>query len=183
MTQPTTTTPLDDPATIDAIIAQVGAAQSGLGGEAGAIRMALRLANDLHVAPYGLFLAKRLLDVETERDAAVALRDLATAERDKARLDHGQAVLDRDIVVARLTDERDAATAMVVQLNDELSDALRERDEARAELAACRPSAVKDWRREATELKAAFDEAVRLSGFPVVEPRPILSAVEPEETP
>jgi hypothetical protein len=62
------TTPLDDEATIAAIITQVGAASAGgaLGGQTGALRMALRLANDLHVAPWGQQLADELTAVRDE---------------------------------------------------------------------------------------------------------------------
>lgn len=75
MTHPT---PLDDPATVEAIIAMVGAASAGnaLGGVTGELRMALKLASELHVAP-----------AMQELRQALVVAFAAMRERDAARQD------------------------------------------------------------------------------------------------
>lgn len=157
MTQSTTTTPLDDPATVTAIITEAAARSAGgaLGGPTGAHRLIVQLCADA-VAP----VVQQLV-----RD-----RDEALAERDAAKL-----------TVAHV-EQRCAEYAIALHETLGEGDEARIRAEAaEAELAACRPSGIRIVGGPASPRCTCGDTPnVIVNPLCRIHARPILSAVEPE---
>jgi hypothetical protein len=155
MTAPTTRTPLDDPATVEAIIAlvlrQIPPAQT-LGGPTGALRMAIELAliaaRDLHVAPLVQQLVRRIADADLvvsglldDVERLQHRTEIAEANLASANIRLAQAETERDEArLVEVTTQRDRMRPVVEAAEvwrDLAATTPLDEDFGRAELAMC----------------------------------------------